>query len=351
MYLARKQIYGKTHYCIRESYKDGDLIKSRDLIELGTRPDKYIIYPGGNACYFHEDVYDQLSEKGVHPDDDELEKIFWPFLKHETRRVIEGFTHRGRSGKKHASLKEACRRCETETFHMFDIRRIHYLRFAQLDQSKIFRAPKKIYRSLLDKSRDEIEQQFLQMENVLDANEKKSYTYVVFNVPDHFSGTLARNYPHALSQKKVDDCFVEEVCRLHSDESFWAGMSRSGILHEHLVRYVCWFFDHDYAESRYLDQLVYDWMARRRDFNPPKPEHSMGLTEALSVLGLTQKELSGLTVKSLTRHYRQMARKLHPDTGGGHNRFIKLSQAFEDLLRKVRSKGKPGVYRTRRGAS
>jgi hypothetical protein len=114
---------------------------------------------------------------------------------------------------------------------------------------------------------------------------------------------------------------------------------------------VCWFFDHDYAESRYLDQLVYDWMARHRDFTPPKPKPSMAISEALSVMGLTQKELSGLTVKSLTRHYRKMARKFHPDTGGGHNRFIKLNQAFEDLLRKVRSNGKHSGYRTRRGAN
>jgi hypothetical protein len=349
MYLARKEIDCKIHYYIRESYKDGDLIKSRDLIDLGTRPDQYVIYPGDNACYFHEDVYDQLSEKGVTFEEDDLEKLFCPFLRYETRRVIEGFTHRGSSDKKHISIKEACRRCETEKFHMFDMRRIHYLRFGQLDQSKIFRAPKKIYRSLLDKSRDEIEQLFLRMENVLDADEKKSYTYVVFNVPDHFAGKLARNFPQALSQDKVDNLFLDEVCRLHADETFWAGMLRSDILQENLVRYVCWFFDNDYAQSRYLDQLVYDWMARRRDFNPPKAKPSMVLSEALSVLGLTQKELSGLTVKSLTRHYRQMARKFHPDTGGGHNRFIKLNQAFEGLLRKVRAKGKTPGYQTHRG--
>ncbi len=349
MYLARKQISGKTHYCIRESYAEGDFIKSRDLFDLGNRPDRYIIYPGGNACYFHEDVYDQLNEKGVTFEDDELETIFWPFLKYETRRVIEGFTHRGSSRKGHDSVKEASRRCKTEKFHMFDIRRIHYLRFGQLDQSRISRVPKKIYRPLLDKSRDEIEQMFLQMENVLDADEKKNYTFVVFDIPGHFEGKLARNFPQALSQKKVDDCFVEEVCRLHSDNQFWAGMPRSDMLHEYLIRYVCWFFDNDYAQSRYLDQLVYDWMARRRDFNPPRPKPAMALADALSVMGLDEKDLAGLTVKSLTRQYRQMARKFHPDTGGGHNRFITLNQAFEDLLRKVRAKRKAPGYRTRRG--
>ncbi len=349
MYLAQKTINGKTCYFIRESYKDGDLNKSRDLFDLGTRPDRYIVYPGGNACYFHEEIHDQLQAQGVVPDDEELEKIFWPFLRFETRRVIEGFTHKNKSRKGRESLREACRRCEAQKFHMFDRRRLHYLRFGQLDQSKILRAPKKIYRSLLDKSRDEIEQQFLQMENVLDANEKKTYAYVIFDIPGHFAGNLARNYPQALSQNKVDAIFMEEVCRLHEDDLFWAGMTRSDVLHEHLVRYVCWFFDHDYAQSRYLDQLVYDWMARRRDFNPPRPRASMPLADALSVMGLDKKDLAGLTTAGLTRHYRQMARKYHPDTGGGHNRFIRLNQAFEDLLRSVRAKKASSGYRTQRG--
>jgi hypothetical protein len=124
---------------------------------------------------------------------------------------------------------------------------------------------------LLDKSRDEIEQQFLQMEAVLNANEKKTYAFVIFDIPGHFSGDLARHFPHALSQKRVDECFLEEVCRLHGDDAFWAGAFRRNCLHEALVRYVCWFFDHDYADSRYLDQLVHDWMARHRDFRPPRP--------------------------------------------------------------------------------
>ncbi|MDA3896914.1 MAG: hypothetical protein PF482_12305, partial [Desulfobacteraceae bacterium] len=107
MYLARKQINGKTHYCIRESYKDGDLIKSRDLFDLGTRPDEYIIYPGGNACYFHEDIYDQLSEKGIEPDDDELETIFWPFLRYETQRGILGTVYSILSSWKNAASYRA----------------------------------------------------------------------------------------------------------------------------------------------------------------------------------------------------------------------------------------------------
>lgn len=349
MYLARKRLHGITHYCIRESYPDGDCMRSRDLFDLGARPDRFIIYPGGNSFYFHEEVYTRLYEKGVSPDEADLEKIFWPFLPPETRRVIEGFTHKGSSGKKMESGRNDRSRCETEKFHIFDMRRVHYLRFAQLDQSSILSGSPKIFRPLLDKSRDEIEQMFFAMESVLKAHEKKIYAYVIFDIPGHFSGGLAKKFPQALPQEKVDDYFLAEVCRLHADKSFWAGMARPAVLNEHLVRYVCWFFDHDYADSRYLDQLVYDWMARHRDFHPPRPTPSMPEAEALTAMGVAANEFAEMTVDGLTRQYRQMARQSHPDTGGGHDRFIRLRQAFELLLSKIRAKGKSRGYRTQRG--
>lgn len=349
MYLAREIVNGRRCFYIRESYPDQGVIKSRTLFELGARPDQYIFYPGGTAFYFDEALHEALEKKGVAADSESLEQIFWPFLRPETRRVIEGFTHKNSPGRRRETIREACLRCETASFHLFDRRRMHYLRFGQLDQSKILRAPKKIYRSLLDKSRDEIEQQFLQMEDVLNAGEKKTYAYVIFDVPGQFAGDLARNYPQALSQEKVDDCFMAAVCRLHADETFWAGMARGDKLHDMLVRYVCWFFDNDYAETRYLEQMLYDWMARHRDFRPPRPQPSMPLADALSVMEIQEKELAGLTVKTLTRQYRYMARKFHPDTGGGHNRFIRLNQAFEDLLRHVRARSGPAKYHTRRG--
>ena len=81
-------------------------------------------------------------------------------------------------------------------------------------------------------------------------------------------------------------------------------------------------------------------MARWRQVKPPPPKPAMALDEALSVLDLTEIDLPGLTIKSLTRRYRKMARKYHPDTGGNHDLFIKLNQAFEDLLRHVRAKAK-----------
>jgi len=93
MYLARKRVKGRTCYFIRESFYEGRVVKSRDLFDLGSDPEDYIIYPDdGHAFYFDEGLCEALEEKGVPPDNDRLEKVFWPFIDPEARRQIEAFT-------------------------------------------------------------------------------------------------------------------------------------------------------------------------------------------------------------------------------------------------------------------
>ena len=36
----------------------------------------------------------------------------------------------------------------------------------------------------------------------------------------------------------------------------------------------------------------------------------------------------------LTKLYRQKAHELHPDKGGEHDEFVRLCEAYEELLRK-----------------
>jgi DnaJ-class molecular chaperone len=40
-----------------------------------------------------------------------------------------------------------------------------------------------------------------------------------------------------------------------------------------------------------------------------------------------------MTKRGLTRLYRRMAKKLHPDKGGEHEKFIQLSEAYQELLK------------------
>ncbi len=345
MYLARRRIKGKLYYSIRQSVCKGREIVSRELLDLGRDPEKFIIYPDdGNAFYIDPEICDRIEACGVAPDNDELERVFWPFLRPETRRVIEMFTRP--SPGREQSIPEQKARCETQPFHMFDKRRMHYLRYGELDQSKIGAVPKKIYRKLLDKSRDEIEQQFMEMERVLENSEKKNYVFTIFNVAGHFTSEIARKFPQALSQDKVDAKFTEELCRLNADAGFWGDLGISMRLHDYLVRYACWFFDIDFEGGRHLEDLMWQFKRRHHGFSPPRPQ-AMPVEEAVSVMGISRQELSGMTVRTLTRQYRVMAQKYHPDTGGDHDQFIRLNRAYEDLLRKIKGKGGKTRYTAR----
>ncbi|HMA67342.1 MAG TPA: J domain-containing protein [Desulfosalsimonadaceae bacterium] len=349
MYIAKQRHKGTTHYYLRQSYPSAGTLKSRDLFYLGEDPRDYLVYPDdGCAFYIRESLCDRLVELGVKPDNDELERVFFPYLDPETQRVITAFSRDGMTRSEQNSLREQVRRSEEANFHIFDRRRMHYLRFMEMDQSRIARSPQKIYRELLDKSRDEIEQFFMEKESILEAREKKVYPYVIFDVASHFPGVIARRFPQVLAREEVDACFLEEVCRLNADKEFWADLGCGRWLNEYLVRYVCWFFDADFGESRYLEDLLWEWIARKRAFRPPPARGRLKQEEALAVMGLSPESFSSLSVRELTSHYRSMAQQRHPDKGGNHEAFIKLNQAFETLVARLKAGG-TGGFRTTRG--
>jgi curved DNA-binding protein CbpA len=43
--------------------------------------------------------------------------------------------------------------------------------------------------------------------------------------------------------------------------------------------------------------------------------------------------------QTLTRKFRKLARKHHPDRGGSHDRFVELSEAYQTLLAKINPPG------------
>ena len=100
MYLARKIVDGVPHYYIRESYWDGHHYLSRELFDLGTRPDEHLVYPGGNAFYVNPDIEDHLEASGVDLQTDDLEDIFWPFIKPRIQHALEHFRNRSRRSPK-----------------------------------------------------------------------------------------------------------------------------------------------------------------------------------------------------------------------------------------------------------
>lgn len=332
MYLAIEKISGQTRYLIRESYRDADHFMSRDLIDLGVDPGGYIVYPGGNSFYINQVVEDRLTNMGIEADPDEIEDIFWPFVHPEIQRVLEPF--RGRE-KRHQAIRQKKRptiKIDTQ-LHIFDKRRMHYLRFGRMDQQGIGRLPLKFFQILLNKSRDEIEQTFLAMETELALREYKNYVYVVFELQQFFYQSYAKNAPQSLNADKVDGHFIEQICRLNSDRSFWAGMKTDDSLHSYLVRYVLMYFDHDFASRSFMEDYIRQFMNNHRD-RPAAYRTSVSiLKRASAVFGESQETLKKMSRQEFASLYRLKAMKLHPDKGGDHDQFVNLTAAYHELLK------------------
>ena len=202
MYLASKKINGELHYVIRETYQKEDVLLSRDLMELGADPAQFIIYPGGNAFYIDEKIEERLIELGAGDKLDKLENIFWRFIRPEIRRVLEPFRRREerqRAGRRKAEAPEVA---AAAPIHIFDKRRVHFLKFGRSDQRNIGRMPSKLFRGLRNKSRDEIEHWFMDMEGELNPREYKLYTYTIFDLQKFFYESYAIGNPQMLSQEK-----------------------------------------------------------------------------------------------------------------------------------------------------
>ena len=332
MYLAFEKINGKTGYFIRESYRQADHYLSRDLLDLGADPGSYIVYPGGNSFYIDQIVEEKLTDMGAKTDPDEIEDIFWPFVHPEIRRILEPF--RGREKRHQANRRKKGPETKIETQpHIFDKRRMHYLRFGQMDQRDMGRLPLKFFRILHNKSRDEIEQTLINMETVLTVREYKAYTYVIFDLQQFFYESYAKNTPQMLSIDKVDEHFIEQACRLNTDRSFWAGMKTGDSLHNYLVRYVLMYFDHDFAPRSFMEEYLRQFINRHQDHRAPNKTSAFSLKSAGIAFGQPQEVLKKMSRKEFTRLYRLKALQLHPDKGGNHDAFVHLTDAYHALLK------------------
>jgi len=326
MYLARKNIGNQTHYNIRETYRDGDCLKSRDLFHLGTDPSRYIIYPGGKGYYFDEVVEETLRERGVNPTEGELDKIFWDFLDPEIQRVIQGFERKTKK-----ALSGSCK--VIQDFHLFDKRRIHFLRFGSMDQRHIHRMPDKFFQALSAKSRDEIEQYFMREERIIRPRELIRYLSVIFGLQQHLLYSRPDQTGGGFQQEKVDTLFIESVCTLNKDDIFWAGMPGTGKLQGYLRRYVILYFDHAVQQASPVPRYLHEFMNRHRAYRPPKKVR-LNMAEASRLFETTWENLRQMDRDTFTKLYRRQALKLHPDQGGSQGSFVKLTKLYENLLKK-----------------
>jgi len=330
MYISRRVIDNQLEYVLCESYHNGVCLSNRELLTLGSRPDRFILYPGGSCFYIDDALFELLQEQGVSPSYDEVEKLFHPFLDPYIRTKIEPFLHRHHHRRWRPMPEEERARILQET-HIFDRRRIHYLRFGQVDQRRLD-ASLPLFKKLLQTSRDEREQLLLNEEQALSPGEYKRYVFTIFDLQRFFSESYSRIMPQALNEERMDACFLQSVCALDQDQKFWQGLQRTVNLPPYLVRYVVMYFDFDFPGGEDWDATLRSFAESRRRARLAKGSASMSVNEASTVFGVSRAELAAMDKKALTKAFRKKAHELHPDKGGDHDRFVALTTAYNSLL-------------------
>lgn len=328
MYIARIKNKSGFTYILRESIPAGKKIISCDLFDLGPSPGAWINYPGGNGWYFDEKMEARVSRACDNFDSDEMEAIFWPWIRPDIRQAVETFQNRSGSGKK-PRLTPLEKEVILSSTHAFDKRRAHFLKFGNMDQGHLENMPAVLFRDLQQKSRDELEQKFMAQERHLSPQDFKSYVYTVFDLQRFFQGFMAKKMPQAMDQKKVETFFLKELCRINQ-ELFCLTFP----LNHYLVRYLIMFFDHAYAGTLLLEEMERDFRFRSRFFGQAFPP-AFPAGKALDLFGITREQLKTLDKRALTRIYRKLARKHHPDKGGSHEKFVEINNAFQALLDKI----------------
>jgi len=332
VYLARQIKDGKALYFIRQSYLDGTRWKSRDLAALGEDPGAWIHAPTRTAYYIDEAIEDALRDKGVEAGQEELEEVFWPFLDPAVRRIIRKHSTR-RSGREGSRVPRSELAESQKGLHIFDKRRLYFLRYGETDRRKMYSRPMRAYDRLLRKSRDEIEQMIEGMEASLRAHERRMYVYSAFDLQRLFLSPLADRYPEAMDPDAMDDGFLEEVCRLQADPLLFLDEEGGNGLDPVLVRYVIMYFDNEFRAIHPEWDYIQDFMHRhRRHRKATGRQPHLPVEEACKSLDISQETFGQLSLKQLAQHYRKKALEHHPDRGGTHEQFIHLTKAYKDLL-------------------
>lgn len=330
MYLAVERIAGKTRYFIRESYLEGDGWLSRDLFHLARHPSTYVTYAADYAYYLDEEIEKGIVAGGNETNPHELDRLFWPFLRPEVRARVERFDRSSSSrDRKRASQSEFYEMYRA--IHIFDKRRMHYLRLGSMDQGKLYLQTPRFFNHLLHKSRDELEQMFLEMEAHLRPREYKSYVYVIFDLQRHFSHRLTRFLPFSLDQERMERRFLEELCALSREESYRVGYSSDFMLKMYLKRYLCMFFDTEFSTNDLESEFIRMFMENRRAFTPPPPASCIPVSEAFTIMGINEQEFKSMSRDALTKTFRRKAHDHHPDKGGAHDDFVRLANAYRTL--------------------
>lgn len=331
MYLAKLQNGLHTSYQIRQSYRTGEnSFQFRILYELGEEPERFIKLFDDHIVLFDHDLVTAVSPYTEGDCELELERLLLNFLPHEAKRRRTLFRQRtrGRVG----PLTGSDRKEISRQVHLFDRRRLYYLRYGAVDQSRLSRLHEKCCRPLLGQSRDEREYYFIAEEMALEPGSYLQYVYAIFNIQKYFHQSFAPWLPEALATEEIGTYFLKELCRLQEDGRFWQGASFESALHSHLVRYLIMFFDYSPAAPSFQRDYARRFMAGHRQFRWPQKAVNKPPEQVSAIFQTPYQKLKTMNRQELTKLYRKKAMDLHPDTGGDHDLFIQLTEVYNQLL-------------------
>ncbi len=331
MYLAKNNIGGCDKFSIRKSvfHEDSSEYGYRQVFDLGSDPTRYVSYFGGDVLCFYEGLQDAVAKECSGDPDTVLEDLLFSFLSLDEQQKIRTFR---RTSTPRLSPLSDQEKHEIDSFvHMFDRRRLYYIRYGAVDQSRIHGVKEKLYRPLLYKCRDEKECYFQQAEKSLKSSEFKKYVYVIFNLQLGFSESFSSHMPEALDQRKVEELFVEKLCRLNADASFWQGENHSWSLHHHLHHYLIKFLDYSYEGRSFQHDFYKSFRADHRKFRWPEPQELVSEKEIQETFCISSAELKKMDKRELARLFRKKAKEYHPDSGGESEKFILLRKAYDKI--------------------
>lgn len=333
MYLARKETGPRQQaFVLRETYRSGGVLCSRDLVDLGGDPGSIFIYDDDSSYHIDEAFVRKLQDLGADASLSELEELFFPFLDPYIRNRQQPFRSRSKYRNWRPADEKLRQRALEETWAM-DRRRLHFLRLGRSSVEKgAGTKGAALYTTLLDKSRDEIEQMIMQLEWVLKPREYQSYILTTFDLSRFFKESYARTMPHALNRDRLDRHLLEEICALAADEGFWRGYPPCAGLQPPLIRYLIMYFDGIPEQTPAWARFAHSNRGRR--FRPShfQAGERVSRSQAFAIFGLSPSQLSSMGKRDLTRLYREKAREFHPDKGGDAELFIRLTAAYEELL-------------------
>jgi hypothetical protein len=292
---------------------------AESLVELGTDLTRMFGFgPCGVTCT--EELLTALAVLNVDPD--ELDQAVAPFAPRGFRPASD----RSRTWRRTVLTRD--QEDIIRALHPFDRRRMAYLRSGEVDLSRIDEVSPKLFRGILGKSRDELEQMFMRMERELPRSEARTYVHAAFNLQRHFASLTARTTPEALDQERHDEAFLREFCAIDDDASFGFGLPDGARIY--LRRYAWLHFDFDFPARDGFQTIFQRFMDDFRRL-PPKPR-PVAPERVMDLFGLSMDQIRSMSRREFARVFRKKAMTLHPDRGGDHDVFVELLDVYKRIV-------------------